>query len=209
MVAACACEDFAEDDLFALMRRAWPYRTLGRPDFDAVLEILSEGIATSRGRAGAYLHRDAVNRRVRGRRGARLTAITSGGAIPDTAQYLVVAEPEGITVGTLDEDFAIESMAGDIFLLGTTSWRIKRVEQGVVRVIDAQGAPPTIPFWNGEGLGRTVELSREVAHLREELANSAPERALEILMTECALDRGGAEQALAYVRAGKAILGVV
>ena len=122
--------------------------------------MLSEGIATSRGRRGAYLHRDAVNRRVRARRGARLTAITSGGAIPDTAQYQVVAEPEGTTVGTVDEDFAVESMAGDVFLLGTTSWRIRRVESGRVRVEDAHGAAPSIPFWNGEAPGRTLELSR-------------------------------------------------
>ena len=132
--------------------------------------MLSEGIATARGRTGAYLHRDAVNRRVRGRRGARLAAITSGGAIPETANYLVVAEPEGTTVGTLDEDFAVESMAGDVFLLGTTSWRIRRVEPGRVRVEDAHGAAPTIPFWRGEAPGRTVELSREVSALREEIA---------------------------------------
>jgi ATP-dependent Lhr-like helicase len=211
MVAACACEDFAEDDLFALMRRAWPYRTLGRRDFDAVLEILSEGIATSRGRAGAYLHRDAVNRRVRGRRGARLTAITSGGAIPDTAQYLVVAEPEGITVGTLDEDFAVESLAGDIFLLGTTSWRIRRVESGRVRVEDAHGAAPSIPFWRGEAPGRTVELSHEVSLLREEIAGfpSRDREGAEFLERECGLDRRGAEQAVEYIQTGQAALGVM
>jgi ATP-dependent Lhr-like helicase len=169
MVAACASEEFAEDDLFALVRRAWPYRTLERKDFDAVLGVLSEGIATARGRSGAYLHYDAVNRRVRPRRNARLTAITSGGAIPDTAQYLVVAEPEGTTIGTLDEDFAVESMAGDVFLLGTTSWRIRRVESGRVRVEDAHGAAPTIPFWRGEAPGRTLELSQEVSKLREQV----------------------------------------
>jgi ATP-dependent Lhr-like helicase len=207
MVAACACEDFAEDDLFALMRRAWPYRTLERPDFDAVLGILSEGIATARGKAGAYLHRDAVNRRVRGRRGARLTAITSGGAIPDTAQYLVVAEPAGTKVGTLDEDFAVESMAGDVFLLGTTSWRIRRVESGRVRVEDAHGAAPTIPFWRGEAPGRTVELSHELALLREEIAQSSG--AAEFLQRECGLDRRGAEQAVEYVQIGRGALGVV
>src|SRR5450755_4642197 len=173
MVAACASEEFGEDDLFALVRRAWPYRTLERKDFDAVLGVLSEGIATARGRSGAYLHYDAVNRRVRARRNARLTAITSGGAIPDTAQYLVVAEPEGTTVGTLDEDFAVESMAGDIFLLGTTSWRIRRVEMGRVRVEDAHGASPTIPFWRGEAPGRTMELSHELSLLREEIAQSS------------------------------------
>ncbi len=86
-----------------------PYAALARADFDAVVDMLSEGIATSRGRAGALLHRDAVNRRLRGRRGARLAAITSGGAIPDNANYDVVLEPEGTLIGTVDEDFAIES----------------------------------------------------------------------------------------------------
>ena len=203
LVAACASEDFAEDDLFALMRRAWPYRTLEREDFDAVLETLCEGIATVRGRSAAWLHRDAVNRRVRGRRGARLTAITSGGAIPDTSQYLVVAEPEGATVGTVDEDFAAESMAGDVFLLGTTSWRIRRIEAGRVRVENAHGAAPDIPFWRGEAPGRTAELSHEVARLREEIPG------VELLERECGLDRRGAEQAVEYIRAGRAALGVI
>ncbi len=188
------------------MRQAWPFRELPRADFDAVLETLSEGISTSRGRAGAYLHRDAVNRRVRARRGARITAITSGGAIPETAQYLVVAEPEGATVGTLDEDFAVESLAGDIFLLGTTSWRIKRVEQGRVRVEDAHGAPPSIPFWNGEAPGRTLELSREIGRLREDIVRDP---STEWLMRDCGLDRRGAEQASIYVRAGRAALGAL
>ncbi len=200
MVAACAAEDFSEDELYELVRSAWPYRTLARADFDQVLGVLSEGISTARGRAGAYLHRDAVNRRVRGRRNARLTAITSGGAIPDTAQYLVVAEPEGVTVGTVDEDFAVESMAGDVFLLGTTSWRIRRVEAGRLRVEDAKGAAPGIPFWRGEAPGRTLELSREVAALRENLS---------ALLAECGLDRAGYEQALQYIQAGGAALGAM
>ncbi len=204
MVASCAAEEFGEDELFELMRRAWPYRTLARKDFDEVLQVLSEGIATARGRAGAYLHRDAVNRRVRGRRGARLTAITSGGAIPDTSQYVVVAEPESTTVGHVDEDFAVESLAGDVFLLGTTSWRIRRVEQGRLRVEDAHGAAPTIPFWNGEAPGRTFELSRAVSELREAIAGGA---GVEFLERECALDRLGAEQALEYVTAGTTALG--
>ena len=203
MVAACACEDFGEDELFALMRRAWPYARWRARDFDAVLDMLSEGIATARGRSGAYLHRDAVNRRVRGRRGARLAAITSGGAIPETAQYLVVAEPEGATVGTVDEDFAVESMAGDVFLLGTTSWRIRRIEPGRVRVEDAHGAAPGIPFWLGEAPGRTAELSREVARLREDRRGSRPSGGrVSFLERECGLDRGGAEQAR-RVRAGR------
>jgi ATP-dependent helicase Lhr and Lhr-like helicase len=201
MVAACACEDFGEDELYGLMRRAWPYRELERTEFDAVLRVLSDGIATARGRSGAYLHRDAVNHKVHARRGARMTAITSGGAIPDTSQYLVVAEPEGVTVGTVDEDFAVESMAGDIFLLGTTSWRIRRVESGRLRVEDAHGAAPGIPFWRGEAPGRTLELSREIASLREEIVktNACP--------PECGLDRLGAEQAVEYVKAGAAALG--
>jgi ATP-dependent Lhr-like helicase len=206
IVAACACEDFGEDELFDLVRRAWPYRTLERADFDAVLEILSEGIATARGRSGAYLHRDAVNRRLKGRRNARLTAITSGGAIPETAQYLVIAEPEGTTVGTLDEDFAVESLAGDVFLLGTTSWRIRRIEPGRVRVEDAHGAAPGIPFWLGEAPGRTFELSAEVSRLREDMvARPDPPH----WQDECGLDRSGAEQAVAYVQAGAAALGAV
>ena len=167
LVAACAGEDWSEDDLFALVRRTYSYRSLARSDFDAVMEMLGDGITTTRGRSGAYLHRDRVNGRVRGRRGARLAAITSGGAIPDSANYLVIAEPEGTVVGTLDEDFAVESLVGDVFLLGTTSWRIRRVESGRVRVEDAHGAAPTIPFWNGEAPGRTLELSRAIARLRE------------------------------------------
>ncbi|MBV8151420.1 MAG: DEAD/DEAH box helicase [Candidatus Eremiobacteraeota bacterium] len=209
IVAACAADDWREDDLFAVVRAAYPYRDLSRAEFDEVVSMLAEGIATSRGRSGTFLHHDRVNRRLRGRRGARIAAVTSGGAIPDIASYAVVAEPEGTTVGSLDEDFAIESMAGDIFLLGTTSWRIKRVEQGIVRVEDAQGAPPSIPFWNGEGPGRTIELSREVARLREEIAKLEPADAQRLLIEECLLDAAGAEQAIAYVRAGKAILGAI
>jgi ATP-dependent Lhr-like helicase len=166
IVAACACEEWGEDALFEVFQRAAPYATLTRADFDAVVDMLSEGIATSRGRAGALLHRDGVHRRLRGRRGARLGALTGGGAIPDNASYEVVLDPEGTLVGSLDEDFAIESMAGDIILLGNNSWRIRRVESGRVRVEDARGAPPTIPFWLGEGPARTRELSAEVADLR-------------------------------------------
>jgi ATP-dependent Lhr-like helicase len=196
IVALAANEDWAEDDLFDLVRRAYPYRNLPRRDFNAVIEMLSEGIATSRGRSGAYLHRDGVNHRVRGRRGARLAAITSGGAIPDTAQYQVVTEPEGTAVGTVDEDFAVESLAGDVFLLGTTSWRILRVEPGRVRVQDAHGAPPSIPFWRGEAPGRTVELSHAVSQLREAVNRG-----------ESDFDPTG--QALRYVRAGRQALGVI
>ena len=169
IAAAAACEDFAEDDLFALVRRAYPYRDLTRKAFEEVLTMLSEGIVTSRGRRGALLHRDGVNRRVRARRGTRLLAITNGGAIPDTAQYQVIAQPEETVIGSVDEDFAVESMVGDVFLLGTTSWRIRRVEPGRVRVEDAHGAAPSIPFWRGEAPGRTRELSLEVSRLREDI----------------------------------------
>jgi ATP-dependent Lhr-like helicase len=208
IVACCAVEEWHEDELFEMVRATWPYRTLPRSDFDAVIGILSEGISTARGRSGAYLHRDAVNRRLRGRRGARLAAITSGGAIPDSANYLVVAEPEGTVIGTVDEDFAVESMAGDVFLLGTTSWRIRRVEAGGVRVEDAHGAAPGIPFWRGEAPGRTIELSQEVSALREEIACRG-EGAAEWLSEECGLDRRGSEQAAGYVREGRAALGAL
>jgi len=206
IVAACASEDWTEDALFALARSTYSYRALDRRDFDDIVAMLSDGIVTARGRAGAYLHRDQVNHRVRGRRGARLAAITSGGAIPDNANYLVVAEPEGATVGTVDEDFAVESMAGDVFLLGTTSWRIRRVENGRVRVEDAHGAAPSIPFWNGEAPGRTAELSAEVSRLRADIL-AAPQ--LDWLLREGGLDRLGAEQAIAYVQSGARALGTL
>ncbi len=176
IVAMCACEDWDEDALFECVRHAYPYRQLKREEYDAILEMLSQGIAARRGRYGAYLFRDLVNRRLRARRGARLAAITSGGAIPETALFTVVVQPEEIVVGTLDEDFAVESNAGDIMLLGNTSWRIRRVESNSGRVLveDAHGAPPTIPFWRGEAPARTDELSQHVAELRERISAMLP-----------------------------------
>jgi ATP-dependent Lhr-like helicase len=206
IVAIAAAESWKEEDLFALTRSAYPYRDLPRKDFDEIVEMLSEGITTPRGRSGTLLHRDRINGRVKGRRGARLAAITSGGAIPENANYTVIAEPDNKTVGTLDEDFAVESLAGDVFLLGTHSWRIKRVEPGRVRVHDAHGAAPSIPFWLGEAPGRSRELSSELASLRERIA-AAPDPAF--LISECGVDEGGATQAAAYVRAGIAGLGVL
>jgi ATP-dependent Lhr-like helicase len=174
IVAATACEDWDEDALFERCRRAYPYRDLSRTDYDAVLEMLGEGIAPQRVRHGAYLHRDRVNRRLRARKGARLTAVTCGGAIPEIADYRVVTDDENRTfVGTLDEDFAVETNGGDVFLLGNTSWRVKHVRGGEVVVTDAHGAPPTVPFWRGEAPGRTVELSAEVARLREDAVRLA------------------------------------
>jgi ATP-dependent Lhr-like helicase len=213
IVAAVACDEYDEDALFHLCRRAHPYRELTRSDFDAVLDMLSEGIAPERGRWGAYLHRDRVNRRLRARKGARLTAITCGGAIPEVASYRVVTDDEKRTVvGTVDEDFAVESNAGDIFLLGNTSWRIKHVRGGEVVVLDARGAPPTIPFWVGEAPGRTVELSAEVSRLREEVLSRIREdrpETLGWLTRVCKLEPLGAEQLVAYVEAQQAATGVV
>jgi ATP-dependent helicase Lhr and Lhr-like helicase len=207
IVAMAACEPWMENDLYNILRQAYPYRDLPRPDFDAVITMLSDGIATSRGRSGAFLHRDQVNGVIRGRRGARLGAITSGGAIPESANYFVVAEPEETIVGTLDEDFAVESLAGDVFLLGTTSWRIRRVEAGRVRVEDARGAAPSIPFWRGEAPGRTFELSEEVAKLRGTITRETDP--VDWLVRECGLNRLGAEQAVVYVRAGARALGAL
>src|SRR6058998_4462862 len=218
IVATVATGEWREDELFALCRRAYPYRDLERREFDAVIRMLADGIATSRGRGRAYLHHDRINRRIRARRGARLAAITSGGAIPDTANYAVIAEPDGTVVGSVDEDFAVESLAGDIILLGNASWRIRGVETGKVRVEDAHGAPPTIPFWRGEAPSRTIELSAEVAGIRQEIVRGLPSSdpaishqlsAISWLEAECGLDHRGAEQAVAYVAASRAVLGVV
>ncbi|MGA8534801.1 MAG: DEAD/DEAH box helicase [Candidatus Tumulicola sp.] len=209
IVAACAAHEWNADALFALVGSTYSYRHLSRADFDAVVSLVADGVTMARGRSGTFLHYDRVNGILRARRGARLAATTCGGAIPDTANYSVVAEPDGHIVGTLDEDFAIESMAGDIFLLGTNSWKIRRVETSTVRVEDAHGSPPTIPFWNGEGLGRTVELSHEVSELRVAIDESDDARATELLVDDCGLDSSGAQQAVAYVRAAKAALGVI
>jgi ATP-dependent helicase Lhr and Lhr-like helicase len=214
-----------EDELFALVKRAYPYRNLTREKFDEVLTMLSEGIASQRGRYGAYLHHDRINRKLRARRGARLAAITSGGAIPDNALFTVVAEPDGGTVGTVDEDFAVESMAGDIMLLGNTSWRIRRVEGKTSRVLvdDAHGAPPTIPFWRGEAPARTAELSQQLGELRKEISDRLPgvtpvegwrnlpvvAEAVSWLREECGLDLSGAEQLIQYTIEGRAVLGDV
>src|SRR6266704_1381073 len=170
IVAEVAAQEWGEDALFALFRRAWPYRALPREDFAAAVQMLAEGFSTRRGRRGALVHHDAVNRMLRGRRGARLTALTSGGTIPDTADYQVVLEPENQVIGTVNEDFAVESLAGDVFQLGNTAYRIRRVERGTLRVEDAQGQPPNIPFWLGEAPGRSDELSQAVSRLRAEFA---------------------------------------
>ncbi|MGA2234701.1 MAG: DEAD/DEAH box helicase [Terriglobales bacterium] len=214
-----------EDELFALIKRAYPYRNLARETFDAVLAMLSEGIASQRGRYGAYLHHDRINRKLRARRGARLAAITSGGTIPDNALFTVVAEPDGGVVGTVDEDFAVESMAGEVMLLGNTSWRICRIEGKSSRILveNAQGAPPGIPFWRGEAPARTSELSAQLGELRKEISDRLPgvvpvegwrnlpvvAEAVSWLEEECGLDLSGAEQLIQYILEGRAVLGDV
>src|SRR6202142_3284042 len=225
IVAACSAEEGDEDAMFARARRAYPYRNLTRESFESILEMLSEGIAARRGRYGAYIHRDRVNGKLRARRGARLAAITSGGAIPDNSLYTVVAEPDGVVVGTVDEDFAVESSRGDIMLLGNTSWMIRRIEtnSGRMLVQDAHGAPPSVPFWRGEAPARTQELSAHVGELREKISEmllrtspvgfsaTQPEVAATVtwLNQECGLDDSGAEQAIEYVLQGRAVLGAV
>ena len=211
IVAECACEDWTADALFALIRRAAPFAGLARADFDAIVDMLATGIGEGAGRARPLLHHDRIHGVLRGRRGARITALMNGGTIPESGDYPVVAEPDETTVGTVNEDFAMESMAGDIFLLGSTSWRIRRVEPTRVRVEDAQGAPPTIPFWLGEAPGRTAELSAEVSGLRRLVAGGLDDPAglRERLVAECSLDAIGAQQIIDYLRATRDGLGLV
>jgi ATP-dependent Lhr-like helicase len=213
IVAACSAEEWKESELFERFRRASPYAELSREVFGEIVELLSEGIQTGRGRRAAYLHRDRVGGMLRGRRGARLAALTSGGAIPDTADYRVVADPDDTYIGSVNEDWAIESMAGDIFLLGSTSWRIRRVESGVVRVRDAEGAPPTIPFWLGEAPARTEELSAEVSNLRSDVEAAIEGGGLpgfrNRLREEAALDPAGVDQLLHYLVTSRESLGAL
>jgi len=215
IVAAVACEEWGTDDLYALVRRAYPYRELSRGDFDAIVTMLAEGYSLKRGRRAAYLFHDRVHGRLRPRKGARLTAITSGGAIPDTADYDVILDPEGTVLGKVNEDWAIESMAGDIFQLGNLSWRILKIEPGKVRVADARGQPPGIPFWLGEAPARTDELSAAVSRLREdadrslEAAAGAPAAVRARLETEIGLSPAAASQIADYLAAGRTALGVL
>ena len=238
ITAETSCAGCGEDDLFALARKAWPYRALPRPDFDAVVAMVSDGFATPRGRRSALVHRDEINRALRGRRGSRLLSLVSGGAIPEVADYRVVLEPEDTFIGTVNEDFAIESLAGDIFQLGNASWQITQVLSGTVRVRDAQGAPPTIPFWIGEAPARSDELSVSVSELRAgvdsrlamdgpsdqppladgELRRSAEASAkaertaptvIDWLIEETGVSREAAQQVIDYLGEGRRVLGVV
>jgi ATP-dependent Lhr-like helicase len=224
VVAEASCGECPEDRLFELVRRAWPYRGLTRADFDAVVCMVAEGYATRRGRRAALVHRDEVHRVLRGRRGTRMLALTSGGAIPEVADYRVVLEPEETFIGTLNEDFAIESNVGDVFQLGNASWRVMQVVPGTVRVADAQGAPPSIPFWFGEAPARSDELSRAVSDLRRDIErvlegttdssaaggdSCRPDDAVPWLDRETGIGVAAAEQIADYIRDGRTTLGVV
>ncbi|MGH8297923.1 MAG: DEAD/DEAH box helicase [Steroidobacteraceae bacterium] len=212
IVAEVAAREWDLDELFALLQGAYPYRGLERTELDAVVRMLADGFTTRRGRRGALIHYDAVNRRVRARRGARLTALTSGGTIPDTADYTVLLEPQAQPVGTINEDFAVESLQGDVFQLGNTSYRILRVEQGTVRVEDAHGQPPSIPFWLGEAPGRSDELSQGVSRLRHEIESRLDgglEAAVSWLGGEVGVAGPAAVQAAGYLAAARAALGAL
>ncbi len=212
IVAEVACRECNEQELFDTIRRAYPFADLSLDAYRDTLRMLADGYTTRRGPRSAYLHRDAVNGVLRARRGARLTALTSGGAIPDTADYEVVLEPQGARIGTVHEDFAVESMAGDIFQLGNTSYRVLRVERGRLRVEDAKGAPPTLPFWLGEAPGRSDELSYSVSRLREEISMQlefGPATALRWLREQVGLNESGARQIVDYLGATQAALGLL
>lgn len=227
IVAMVAVEEVDEEQLFVDVRNAYPYRNLERKKFNQVIEMLSDGISSRRGRYGAYVLRDQVNGKLKARRGARLAAITSGGAIPETALYAVIQEPEGHSIGTLDEHFAIDSHRGDVVLLGNTSWRIRRIDNvgGKVFVEDAHGAPPSVPFWFGEAPSRSDELSKHISELRDKIdemtrdvglefgahSEHTPEirEAIDWLKTECGVTQSGAEQLMEYVVQGRAMLGAV
>uniref|UniRef100_UPI000D55BFB4 DEAD/DEAH box helicase n=1 Tax=Xanthomonas fragariae TaxID=48664 RepID=UPI000D55BFB4 len=213
IVAEAACEDWDEDALFALVRRAWPFAQLSRVTFDSVVRMLCEGFSTQLVPRAGYLHRDAVHRRLHARRGARMTALTSGGTIPETGDYSVVLEPQAEKIGTVNEDFAVESLTGDVFQLGNASYRILRVDAGRVRVEDAKGAPPNIPFWLGEAPGRSDELSAAVSRLRGEIAarlDSAPHQAArDWLQSELGLFAEAAQQLVDYLAHACAALGAM
>ncbi len=222
IVAEVSSVEWSEDALFEMMRRAAPYAGLAREQYDAVLRMLAEGYTSRNGPRGAYIHRDAVSGTLRGRRGGKLVAVTSGGTIPENADYAVVLEPQAINIGTVNEDFAVESLAGDVFQLGNASYRILRIESGRVRVEDAQGQPPNIPFWLGEAPGRSDELSFGVARLREqigrlldgeengtEVPTARLQRAIDWLVDTLDLDEAAARQIVDYLARARAALSVL
>lgn len=212
IVAEVASREWDEQALYDMLRRAYPYRDLARDDYTAVVRMLADGYTTQRGRRGAYLHRDAVNGRLRARRGARLVTVTNGGAIPDLFDYDVILQPEGLYIGSLNEDFAFESLPGDIFQLGNNSYRVLKIEQGKVHAADAQGQPPTMPFWLGEAPGRSDELSYAVSRLRELVSDKLQDghdAAVAWLRETLSLPAAAAQQLVDYLAAAAAVLGTI
>jgi ATP-dependent Lhr-like helicase len=213
IVAETACREWNEDDLFALVHRAWPYAQLTRERYMEVVRMVSEGFTTRQGQRAGYVHRDAVNHLLRERKGARMTALTSGGTIPETGDYTVVLEPQADKIGTVNEDFAVESLAGDVFQLGNTSYRILKIEPGRVRVEDAQGAAPNIPFWLGEAPGRSDELSFGVSRLREAVAQALEsggrDAAMKLLTQTLGLDDESSRQIVEHLAHALAVLGAL
>ncbi|MDA1120609.1 MAG: DEAD/DEAH box helicase [Bacteroidetes bacterium] len=231
LVAELAGDDYTEDEMYGMVTKAYPYRNLERSEFDEIVTMLSDGYATRRGRRGAYIHHDVVNKKLRARKNARITSLVSGGAIPDNFDYDVIMEPTSTFVGTINEDFAVESIPGDIFQLGNNSWRLLKIESGKVRVEDAKGAPPTIPFWLGEAPGRTKELSEAVSRIRVEISERLGDlselkkleeleegeqpdegyksEALDWLMKEVGIGFDAADQMITYLAAGKSALGII
>ncbi|WP_347928136.1 DEAD/DEAH box helicase [Pseudomonas helvetica] len=215
IVAEVSCQEWQERALLEMVRRASPYTELDETHYQALLQMLADGYNGRQGIRSAYLHRDAVTRTLRGRRGAKLTAVTSGGTIPDNADYSVLLEPQGLNIGSVNEDFAVESIAGDVFQLGNTSYRILRVETGKIRVEDAQGQPPTIPFWLGEAPGRSAELSLAVARLHahlDELLSATPgdvQPSIDWLTETLGLNLASAEQLVDYLARARLTLGAL
>ncbi|MEL7586876.1 MAG: DEAD/DEAH box helicase [Prolixibacteraceae bacterium] len=229
IVAETANKEYTEAELFALVTKTYPYHNLSRKEFDEVVTMMAEGYASGKGRRGAYLYHDRINQKIKGRKGARLTATISGGAIPDNFEFDVVLEPENVFLGTVNEDFAMESIPDDIFQLGNNSWKILRIENGKVRVADAAGQPPNIPFWLGEAPGRTRELSLAVSQLRSEIAEKTAslvilptaredeatlnhlqrEEAIKWLVREKGVSPAVAGQLIDYLAAAQAALGAM
>jgi len=212
IIAEVAMRDWSAAELRSAMQRSWPYRDLSETDWQQTLNMVAEGYTTRRGRRGAYLHWDRINGQLRARKNARLSAVTNGGTIPDLFDYDVILQPQGFKVGTLNEDFSFESLPGDIFQLGNTSYKVLKVEAGRVLVEDAQGQPPTIPFWFGEAPGRSDELSVAVSDLRREISTQlqfGAEHTLNWLQQEYALATEAAEQLVDYLAGAQAALGLL
>ena len=213
IIAETAAQEWKVDDLYALVTTAHPYRSLTRAAFDEVLDLVSDGIETGRGTRAAYVHHDRVNGELRGRKGARLAALTSGGAIPELGDFRVVAEPDETLIGSVNEDWATESMAGDVFILGTHHWQIRQVTGGEVRVVDAGDKHPTIPFWRGEAPARTVELSEEVARIRSVVERGVVDddlaRSVDEIVELAGVERDAAATIVTYLAAARAVLGVM